>query len=207
MYDPSRDQQVVMDSSPQNRTSKQVIDDVSEHAIQLEETQFAALYQRQHLLVLSYIRRQLPVAEDAEDMLVEVFLAALGNEELLEWAEERQLAWLRRVAHNKIVDHQRLLMRRPMVPLDAVNGLLYEQDYLAPDQISLRNEEMEELRMHMARLPQLQQEILRMRFAENLSSETIAQRVRKSSGAVRKILARSLNLLRTIYTQPGGDEA
>ena len=207
MHNLSRDQHVIIDSSSQTHLSEQATKHVSYHAIELEQTPFAAFYQQHHLLLLSYIRRYIFVVADAEDILVEVFLAALQNDTLLNWTEGQQFRWLQRVAHNKIVDHQRRLMRQHMISLDTVSELIYEKENLAPEHAILHNEEIEQLHMYIARLPQLQQEILHMRFAENLPSETIARRVRKSSGAVRKILARSLNFLRTIYARSGGEEA
>jgi RNA polymerase sigma-70 factor (ECF subfamily) len=48
-------------------------------------------------------------------------------------------------------------------------------------------------------LPWLQQQILRLRFVNDLTSSEIANIVGKSDAAVRMTLSRTLNLLRSIY--------
>ena len=169
-----------------------------------DDSPFAAFYRRHQPGILTYIRQQVNTAEDAEDVLLEVFLAALAHEQFMRLDEGQQLAWLRRVAHNKSVDHYRRLVNRPSVPLDEVRETVFENEALEPDQVALRNEEHAFLRSRVARLPELQQEVLRLRFAGGLRSADIAQRLNKSDGAIRKILARSLNLLRSIYTQSEG---
>jgi RNA polymerase sigma-70 factor (ECF subfamily) len=40
---------------------------------------------------------------NAEDLLLEVFVAALNNQHLSHLGDEQQLAWLRRVARNKVI--------------------------------------------------------------------------------------------------------
>jgi len=71
------------------------------------------------------VLRHVPAREDAEDILLEVFLAALENESISELNQEKQRAWLLRVAHNKIVDFHRYTVRRTNVPLEDVTETLY----------------------------------------------------------------------------------
>ncbi|MBE3560393.1 MAG: sigma-70 family RNA polymerase sigma factor [Ktedonobacteraceae bacterium] len=158
----------------------------------------AALYQRHAPTILTFIRRQVPTREDAEDLLLDVFVAALENEKLRTLEPEKQLAWLRRVAHNKLNDYYRRAHRRPAVPLDETVEMLYDND-LAPEQMALRQEAHAQLRAQLSSLPELQQNILRLRFANGLRCAEIARRVNKSEGAVRTLLSRSLSLLRSIY--------
>jgi DNA-directed RNA polymerase specialized sigma24 family protein len=65
------------------------------------------LYTRFSVNILSYLCQQVASQLDAEDLLVEVFLAAHNHSELSGLSEERQLAWLRRVARNKVIDRYR----------------------------------------------------------------------------------------------------
>ena len=68
----------------------------------------AALYQRYAATVFTYLRRRAPSREDAEDLLLEVFLAACEQQAaLLALPEDARLAWLRRVAQHKLIDHYR----------------------------------------------------------------------------------------------------
>lgn len=164
-----------------------------------EHSLIADLYQRYWLLLLSNILQQITSREDAEDVLLEVFLAALESDMLLTLNEKQQLAWLRRVAHNKCIDYHRRSTRRPVVPLEKATESLYEDEQLAPEQVALRREEQTLLRSRLATLPDHQQEVLNLRFGEGLRCTEIARLTNKSEAATRTLLSRSLNLLRTIY--------
>ena len=66
----------------------------------LDATAIADLYEKYWLTLLVYVRQIVPLLEDAEDVLVEVFLAALESDILVSLEERQQLSWLRRVAYN-----------------------------------------------------------------------------------------------------------
>lgn len=64
------------------------------------------LYQRYAPRLLAYLCHHLPSLHDAEDALLDVFLAALEREaHLSELAPEQQGAWLWAVARNRMVDY------------------------------------------------------------------------------------------------------
>ena len=164
-------------------------------------TLFADLYQRHAHTLLAFIRRYTSMREDAEDVLLEVFLAAFENGSLAELGEGEQLAWLRRVAHNKCVDLYRRARVRQAVSLDSVAEFLYEEEDRAPEELALRSEEHALLRTRLVNLPQQQQAVLRLRFGNGLRSAEIARQLNKSESAVRMLLSRALNLLRGAYQQ------
>ncbi|WP_242527332.1 RNA polymerase sigma factor [Ktedonosporobacter rubrisoli] len=163
-----------------------------------EGSLIADLYERFAPNVLKYIRRHVATREQAEDILLDVFVAALEKPGFAQLDEQQQLAWLRRVAHNKFVDLQRHAQRHSHLPLETVEGMLSD-DELAPEQVILRQEAHEHLRMRLDALPVTQREVLRMRFASGLRCLEIGQRINKSEGAARIILSRTLNLLRSSY--------
>src|SRR5215470_19315209 len=80
----------------------------------------AALYDRYASSIFAYARLYTPSWEDAEDVTLEVFTAALEQEKLSALTERQQLVWLRRVAHNKLVDRYRSVVHLPTVPLEQV---------------------------------------------------------------------------------------
>src|SRR5207248_108419 len=150
-----------------------------------QEAPLGRLYQRHWLGLYTTIRQQISSGEDAEDILLDVFLAALESSTLLSMSEDHQEAWLRRVAYNKCMDHHRRARRHPAFPLEAQVEILSDDERLAPDQAALRLEEVEQLRKHLAALSTDQQELLRLRFAEELPWAQVASRLRKSEAAVR----------------------
>jgi len=165
-----------------------------------EDTAIAELYQRHVYTLLSYIRRSVPMREDAEDVLLEVFMAAFERNALAGLSEGEQLAWLRRVAHNKCVDAYRASHCRPFLSLETVTESLYDDENQLPEQIALHSEELALLRTHLTKLPEQQQQILRLRFGQGLRCTEIARKLNKSESAVRMTLSRTLNLLRRTYS-------
>ncbi len=171
----------------------------------VDNSPVAVLYQRHAHTILRYVHRYIPLKEDADDLVLEVFLVALGSNVWINWREEEQLAWLRRIAHNKMVDHVRRVSRHTSVVLDDALDLLLEDEYRSPEQTALRNEDHVQLRAHLDTLSSLQQEIVRLRFAYDLRTKEIAQIVNTSDGVVRVMLSRALNTLRRVYQQQEGD--
>lgn len=80
----------------------------------LKNSPLGQLYHRHWLAVSLTISQHIPSREDAEDILLDVFLAALENERLLSLSEQHQEAWLRRVAYNKRMDVHRRASRHPV---------------------------------------------------------------------------------------------
>src|SRR5579884_3587145 len=78
----------------------------------------ATLYDRYGGVIFAYARLHLASREDAEDLTLDVFLKALEHDNLAALREEEKLAWLRRVAHNRLIDRYRHVSRHPLTPLD-----------------------------------------------------------------------------------------
>ena len=73
-----------------------------------DDSPCARLYRSYAPGILAYLRRHVPTQEDAEDLLLDVFLAALEYEpRLAGLAEDELRAWLATVARNKMIDHHR----------------------------------------------------------------------------------------------------
>ncbi|GCE25618.1 ECF RNA polymerase sigma factor SigW [Dictyobacter alpinus] len=159
------------------------------------------LYRQYARNILRLVRRQINLLEDAEDIMLEVFIAALQSETFTKLNNNEQQAWLYRVAYNKCFDYHRTATRRPVVPLDLVITNLYAEDEYQPHNIAIQQEEYRVLQQHLSSLTDQQREILLCKFGQNMSSPEIAKRLNKSDGAVRMILARTIKLLREIYTR------
>src|SRR5713101_5119326 len=82
--------------------------------------------------IFTYLSQQVPNEQDAEDLLLEVFLAALSNESLSSLPVQGQLAWLRRVARNKVVDRYRHVALLTLVPIE--EAMETRDDALTPEQ-------------------------------------------------------------------------
>ncbi|HET8844216.1 MAG TPA: sigma-70 family RNA polymerase sigma factor [Ktedonobacteraceae bacterium] len=168
----------------------------------------AHLYQLYAPALLMFLRRRVPGREDAEDVLLEIFQAALESDTLPELEESKQRSWLWTTAHNKAIDHYRRKLRRPVfsLELEEITEILSEDESTLPEIVALRQEAYMELRSHLASLPEPHQEILRLRFAQGLNCNEIARQLHKNHAAIRTMLSRSLNHLRNIYKQHREDQ-
>jgi RNA polymerase sigma-70 factor (ECF subfamily) len=163
----------------------------------------AALYRQHGPLIFAWLLKQARSWEDAEDLLLEVFLAAFEHDRLLAVPEEKRLAWLLSVAQHKVIDYYRLSGRHQQVPLDAVAGALEEDEAQTPEAVALRHERHAKLRVALQALPPTQREVVQLRFGEGLRCTEIATVLGKREGAVRILLWRALTFLRARY---GGDQ-
>src|SRR5260370_1790539 len=166
-----------------------------------ERSAGAALYDRFAASIFGYARLSTPSWEDAEDVTLEVLTAALEQGSLSSLTEQQQFAWLRRVAHNKLVDRYRHSVRLPVVPLEQVVETVRIEEGLTPEQVVLRREELERLYKAVSSLSLAQQQVLQLRFGEGLHFAEIAVLLNKREATVRKLCSRTLALLRTMYEQ------
>jgi len=170
------------------------------------EQEMARLYRTYAPGLLTYVRMRVPSPEDAEDLVVEVFLAALEHAKFTMLSEKAQQMWLWRVTRNKVIDAYRKAKTRQSVTLDHVAEGLFEDEMFSPEYTALRQEDYMDLSVHLQSLPPLQQEILRLRFGQDLSCSEIATALGKQENVVRVTLSRSLNLLRKIYQRRGEEQ-
>jgi RNA polymerase sigma factor (sigma-70 family) len=170
------------------------------------EPEIALLYRKYAPGILSYVRNHITSQEDAEDLVAEVFLAAIENETFASLSEKAKQSWLWRVTRNKVIDAYRRSKTRQSVNLDHAVEYLYEDEQFSPENTALRQDDYMDLYAHLQRLPVHQQEILRLRFGQELSCGEIATALRKQENVVRVTLSRSLNLLRKIYQRRREEE-
>lgn len=171
-----------------------------EHKLSLSDrTYLIAVYQQHSPALFAYLYRHTDSLEDTEDLLLEVFLAALESPGFEQLSERKQEAWLWCVARNKRTDHYRKQRRRRGISLEHVSHEEYDPQENTPEASLLRHEEHERLRASISRLPARQQEIVRLRFGLGLHTAEIANALQKSEGSIRSMLSRALKLLRTTY--------
>lgn len=164
--------------------------------------EFARLYEAHAPALLAYVSLRMSAREDARDLLVEVFMAALEDTHFPRLGATEQRGWLWRVTRNKLVDYYRVQQRRGTASLETYSEALYANEREEPEEVALRSEEVSRLHLFIhEHLTPLQQQILHLRFARDLRSREIADVIGKSEGAVRTQLSRTLNLLRTLHNK------
>ncbi len=165
--------------------------------IQHSESAGHVLFDRHASHILTYVSRQVAHQQDAEDITLEVFVAALHHQELFPLSLERQRAWLQRVARNKIIDRYRRNSQIDFVPLE--QSLEFADDALTPEEFALQREMYKSLYTSLGQLSLQQQHILQLRYGNGLPFADIAELLHQSPSTVRKSLIRALRALRAAY--------
>lgn len=169
-----------------------------------------ALFECYAASIFAFARLHTPSIEDAEDLVLDVFTAAWEQDNLSWLAEKQQLIWLRRVAHNKLVDRYRRSARVRTLSLEHLEETeqygqtLTPLTALTPEQIVVRREELAELGSLVGTLSLFQQQVLQLRIGDGLRFAEIAVLLNKREATVRKVFSRTLAQLRTSYRQQKG---
>jgi RNA polymerase sigma-70 factor (ECF subfamily) len=163
-----------------------------------DQAALAELYDLYAPAMYAYIYRRVGDAALAEDLTGELFLRMLrAIRDGVSWRKSFS-AWLYRAAHNLVVDHYRRTGRTEHVPLDeSVAG----GDRL-PDKAVEHQLEAERLRRALEQLTPEQQEVLALRFGEDLTARQVGELIGKTTGAVEALQRRGLAALRRIMA-PG----
>jgi RNA polymerase sigma-70 factor (ECF subfamily) len=158
---------------------------------------FGLLYERYVTRIYNYIYYRTGNASDAEDLTARVFYRAMrhiGN------YRDRGLplsAWLYRIAHNLLANWHRDNSRSKEVPLDET--LVGKAGGQYPETELLQTEEMESLLRVVRVLPPDRQQLLILKFVENLSNAEIGQIMDRTEGAIKSLYHRTLISLRDEY--------
>ena len=151
----------------------------------------AAVYDEYHPPIYRYIYRLIGEVEIARDLTSEVFrcfLQAIRNG----GGPERHLsAWLYRTAHNAVVDHYRRRERQQHLPLD--EGLVSAAD--DPAEMAERRRSAAQVRAALQHLTPDQQQVIVLKFLEELSNEEVAAILEKPVSAVKSLQHRALAAL------------
>ncbi|MFN8308202.1 MAG: sigma-70 family RNA polymerase sigma factor [Ferruginibacter sp.] len=135
--------------------------------------------------LLNFIRQRVANAEDAEDILQDVFYQFAGNPEPI----EQTTSWLYKVARNKIIDNY----RKHKLPLadDVLNSVETDEDSIdwrelipaeggSPETEYLRNLFWEELQQALDELPPAQRDVFIQNEIEGIPFKDIAERTGES---------------------------
>ena len=159
------------------------------------------LFEQHSETLFTYLRQHTHTHEDAEDILVETFTAALAEKKFLNLSESAQVAWLWRVARNKVVDAFRRATVRHSAPFEQADEAISDDETHDPELMALRQDDVYALRGLLQRLSAQQREIVELRFGYGMRCTEIAAVLGKREEAVRTMLSRTMNSLRKLYLQ------
>lgn len=155
-----------------------------------ELSDFNRLYRRYHTLVARKCYSMLQNECLAKDATQEIFIKVFTQ--LSKFRNEAKLSsWLYRISHNYCVDFLR--RRKPQHTLYPLSlGPAYELPIdQSPPEVEPIDRRMAAFDRIMARLPEADQQLLYLKYQENLSVKTIARIKHLSEGAVKMRILRA----------------
>jgi RNA polymerase sigma-70 factor (ECF subfamily) len=141
--------------------------------------------------IYRYVAVRVRRREDAEDLTHLVFERIVAALPRYHHHGKPFTAWAFRIARNAVIDHQRRM--RPTEPLYASEE---PADGLGLEALSLRREELRELRAAISRLTPDQREALLLRYAGGLSADEAAEVMGRRAGTIRGLTFRAIEALR-----------
>jgi len=155
-------------------------------AAQADPARFVEIYERYVDRIYAFVSRRADSRAAAEDITSHVFEQALATIGRFEWRGRPVSVWLFRVASNALADHWRERARNADEPPPDV-----------PDPREFEDIERRlALYQEVERLPEVERQVIRMRFVEEKSIREVAAALNRSEGAVKQLQLRALDRLR-----------
>ncbi len=163
------------------------------------------------------IRRGVQARFDSSDIVQETY--SLAQQNLDNYLAQRPMPfalWLLKLAHNRLVDYERLhlfAMRRSVareVPLPDESSLVLLEHVRpsplpSPTDVAVSREQGRIIRRCLAQLPEMDREVLLLRAFEGLSNSEVATVLEIAPEAAKKRFTRALLRLRKLLREAGID--
>jgi RNA polymerase sigma-70 factor (ECF subfamily) len=147
---------------------------------------FGKLYQRYIHQVVRYLYSRLGNIRDAEDVAAQTFISAF--EAFGSFKRDKYFSsWLFTIARNKSVDHY-----RKSRPTEQLEESTLPASHEAPEKLLERSDELNDIARLIRKLPDEDQELMRLRFVAELSFQEMAALLHRRNEAVKKAVYRIL---------------
>jgi RNA polymerase sigma-70 factor (ECF subfamily) len=182
------------DTHPSVPLSSQTDDEVLIKAVAGEKEAFGVLYERYVGRIYTYIYYRTGNIHDAEDLTARVFYRAIEHIGRYRQRGVPFSAWLYRIAHNLVANWHRDRQRRQEVPIDDVVNLQAKID--PPELTMINTMDLERLMRVIQSLSPERQELIILKFVQELSNAEIGRIMQRSEGAIKSLYHRTLLSLR-----------
>ena len=169
-------------------------EDILSRASQGDRDAFGQLYERYVDRIFNYVYYRTGNVHDAEDLTARVFQRAMNHIKNYTDRGVPFSAWLYRIAHNLVANWHRDRSRKQEIPLDDLPILQTKGDH--PEKSLVRSQEQDALLRMIRKLPGERQNLLILKFVENMSNAEIGAIMGRSEGAVKSLYHRTLLALR-----------
>lgn len=156
---------------------------------------FGPLYDHYQPMIYRFVLVKVGRREDAEDITHQVFVSAWQKIKGYEHRGHPFSSWLYRIARNQVVDHYRA--KRNETSLEKLDP----EQFVAALDIHLELSaklEMEKVRIAITALSPEHQDVIILRFIEDLPIKEVAAAMKKTEGAVKLMQHRAVGELQRI---------
>jgi RNA polymerase sigma-70 factor (ECF subfamily) len=156
---------------------------------------FGTLYDHYQPMIYRFILVKVASREEAEDITHQVFLSAWQNVRTYKHRGHPFSSWLYQIARNQVIDHYR--SKKSDASLDAIDP----EYFIAPASMSsdlMMKLDVEKVRRAVGDLKQDYQDVVIMRFIEDISLKETAAIMGKTEGAIKLIQHRAIKELQRL---------
>lgn len=178
-------------AAPPALARKPTVDELAAAAAAGDVEAVGRLYDALVTPIYRYVALRIHRREDVEDLTQLVFERIVSSLPRYRDRGRPFEAWAFRIARNAVIDHVR--RDRAHEPLTDGHDTAHDE---TPDRLTVRGEEIRELRTAIASLTADQQEALALRFAAGLSAEEAAAVMGRRAGTIRGLTFRAIASLR-----------
>lgn len=162
---------------------------------------FEEVYNHYFEAILKFLAKKTMSADIAYDLTSETFLKAFNTFHKFKWTGISIKVWLYRIATNVLYDHYR---RAPREPINVENMEVHEalvtdskEELELLNQTLYGDEELQALSKAMERLNPKYQQVVSLYYFSGLSQAEIGDVLNKNSGAVKAMMHRAIEQLRS----------
>ncbi len=156
---------------------------------------FGKLYDYYQPKIYRFVYLKVSNREEAEDITHQVFLSAWQNIKAYTFQGFPFSSWLYRIARNRVIDHYRTSKSTQSIEGTEAMLISSQENIVSATDNAL---EIERIQVALKRLPLDQQDVLIMRFVDDMPHKDIAAALKKTEGAVKVIQHRALKKLKGI---------
>ncbi len=170
-----------------------------EQAAEYDPVVLGQIYDEYSEKIYNYIYYRVGDRDLAQDLMAEVFLKALDAIKVYRGWHTSLSGWLYRIAHNLVADHFRAKPMKEALPLD--EQLIADEGN--PALVVSQMLTQQRLRAAVNSLTEDQQQVVILKFVEEMSNADVARILGKTEGAVKSLQHRALASLRRYLEEQG----
>ena len=157
---------------------------------------FEALYQECFTPLYKYVWIRVRDYDLAMDIIQTTFAKAYGQHEPIR--SEKQLNYLYTIARNTLIDHYR---KKYSISYDGMESFLEKlpDNQPTPEEVAGEKNILDQVMKLFTSLSQIEQDVITMKYFQELENDEIAAITGKTNDAVRQIQSRAIAKLRKLY--------